>query len=116
MGPRPGLPVRSRAHLARRPARRARPAAHRRRASGRAGRPRLTAVPVDGAIAGTIGRVSGTPTSASSPAASTAPATPATQAAPASRWSPSVVVPRLPGLILGLVLFGIGIALMAEAG
>ena len=35
---------------------------------------------------------------------------------PASRWSPSVVLPRLPGLIVGLILFGIGIALMAEAG
>lgn len=35
--------------------------------------------------------------------------------APASRWSPSVVLPRLPGLLLGLVLFGIGIALMADA-
>jgi uncharacterized membrane protein YczE len=35
--------------------------------------------------------------------------------APASRWSPAVVLPRLPGLLSGLVLFGIGIALMAEA-
>jgi uncharacterized membrane protein YczE len=35
--------------------------------------------------------------------------------APASRWSPAVVLPRLPGLLFGLVLFGIGIALMAEA-
>jgi uncharacterized membrane protein YczE len=33
-----------------------------------------------------------------------------------SRWSPRVVLPRLPGLLAGLVLFGIGIALMAEAG
>ncbi len=33
----------------------------------------------------------------------------------ASRWSPSTVLPRLPGLLLGLVLFGVGIALMAEA-
>jgi uncharacterized membrane protein YczE len=36
--------------------------------------------------------------------------------APASRWSPAVVLPRLPGLLLGLVLFGVGIALMARAG
>jgi len=35
---------------------------------------------------------------------------------PASRWAPSVVLPRLPGLIAGLLLFGIGIAFMAEAG
>ena len=35
---------------------------------------------------------------------------------PASRWAPSVVLPRLPGLISGLLLFGIGIAFMAEAG
>ena len=34
---------------------------------------------------------------------------------PASRWAPSVVLPRLPGLIAGLLLFGIGIAFMAEA-
>jgi uncharacterized membrane protein YczE len=33
-----------------------------------------------------------------------------------SRWSPRVVLPRLPGLLAGLVLFGVGIALMAEAG
>jgi len=36
--------------------------------------------------------------------------------APASRWSPAVVLPRLPGLLVGLVLFGVGIALMARAG
>jgi uncharacterized membrane protein YczE len=35
---------------------------------------------------------------------------------PESRWSPSAVIPRLPGLLVGLVLFGVGIALMAEAG
>ena len=35
---------------------------------------------------------------------------------PASRWSPATVLPRLPGLLAGLLLFGIGIALMAEAG
>jgi uncharacterized membrane protein YczE len=35
---------------------------------------------------------------------------------PASRWSPAVVLPRLPGLLVGLVLFGVGIALMARAG
>ena len=35
---------------------------------------------------------------------------------PASRWSPAVVLPRLPGLLVGLVLFGFGIALMAQAG
>jgi uncharacterized membrane protein YczE len=34
---------------------------------------------------------------------------------PTSRWSPSVVIPRLPGLILGLVLFGLGIAVMVQA-
>lgn len=33
-----------------------------------------------------------------------------------SRWTPSVVLPRLPGLLAGLFLFGVGIALMAEAG
>ena len=32
------------------------------------------------------------------------------------RFDPRVVGPRLPGLLLGLVLFGIGVALMAEAG
>lgn len=35
---------------------------------------------------------------------------------PASRWSPRVVLPRIPGLLAGLVLLGIGIALMARAG
>ncbi len=35
---------------------------------------------------------------------------------PASRWAPSVVLPRIPGLLAGLLLFGIGIAFMAEAG
>lgn len=34
----------------------------------------------------------------------------------ASRWSPATVLPRLPGLLAGLVLFGVGIAFMAEAG
>ncbi len=33
-----------------------------------------------------------------------------------ARFDPRVVVPRLPGLVLGLMLFGFGIALMAEAG
>jgi uncharacterized membrane protein YczE len=32
------------------------------------------------------------------------------------RFDPRVVIPRLPGLLAGLVLFGLGIALMAEAG
>jgi uncharacterized membrane protein YczE len=32
------------------------------------------------------------------------------------RWSPRKVAPRLPGLILGLLVFGAGIALMAAAG
>jgi uncharacterized membrane protein YczE len=35
---------------------------------------------------------------------------------PHSRWSPRVVAPRLPGLLLGLVLFGVGIGTMAQAG
>jgi uncharacterized membrane protein YczE len=35
---------------------------------------------------------------------------------PSSRWSPGVVIPRLPGLLAGLVVFGAGIALMARAG
>jgi uncharacterized membrane protein YczE len=35
---------------------------------------------------------------------------------PASRWSPRAVLPRLPGLLAGLVLFGVGIAMMAQAG
>jgi uncharacterized membrane protein YczE len=52
----------------------------------------------------------------SGPSPVPAPAAPGPSAAPASRWSPSVVLPRLPGLIIGLVLFGVGIALMAEAG
>jgi uncharacterized membrane protein YczE len=34
---------------------------------------------------------------------------------PASRWAPSVVLPRIPGLLAGLMLFGVGIAFMAEA-
>jgi uncharacterized membrane protein YczE len=34
---------------------------------------------------------------------------------PSSRWAPSVVLPRLPGLILGLLTFGTGIALMVQA-
>jgi len=33
-----------------------------------------------------------------------------------NRLDPRIVVPRLPGLILGLLVFGFGIALMAEAG
>ena len=41
---------------------------------------------------------------------------PAARATLTARWSPRVVAPRLPGLVLGLVLFGIGIALMAAAG
>lgn len=32
------------------------------------------------------------------------------------RWLSRSVVPRLPGLLLGLVVFGLGIALMAQAG
>lgn len=35
--------------------------------------------------------------------------------APPSRWSPAVVAPRLPGLVTGLILFGAGIAMMAQA-
>ena len=34
---------------------------------------------------------------------------------PPSRWSPAVILPRLPGLLVGLVLFGLGIAMMAQA-
>ena len=33
-----------------------------------------------------------------------------------TRFDPQVVIPRLPGLIAGLIAFGIGIALMAQAG
>jgi uncharacterized membrane protein YczE len=33
-----------------------------------------------------------------------------------SRWAPSIVLPRLPGLLAGLVVFGVGIALMVQAG
>lgn len=40
---------------------------------------------------------------------------PAPPQAPESRWSPAVVLPRLPGLLAGLILFGVGIAFMAEA-
>lgn len=36
--------------------------------------------------------------------------------APPSRWSPGDVLPRLPGLLVGLVAFGIGIGMMAQAG
>ncbi|OGN87624.1 MAG: hypothetical protein A2X23_01115 [Chloroflexi bacterium GWC2_73_18] len=32
------------------------------------------------------------------------------------RWDPRASGPRLPGLLVGLVLFGLGIALMAQAG
>jgi uncharacterized membrane protein YczE len=35
---------------------------------------------------------------------------------PASRWSPAIVPPRIPGLLVGLVLFGAGIAAMVQAG
>jgi uncharacterized membrane protein YczE len=35
---------------------------------------------------------------------------------PPSRWSPGVVAPRLPGLLVGLVAFGVGIGLMVQAG
>ena len=52
----------------------------------------------------------------SGPSPVPAPTAARPSSAPASRWSPSVVLPRLPGLIIGLVLFGVGIALMAEAG
>jgi uncharacterized membrane protein YczE len=34
---------------------------------------------------------------------------------PTSRWSPAVVLPRLPKLVLGLLLFGLGIAVMVQA-
>ena len=40
----------------------------------------------------------------------------AARAASLSRWEPRVVLPRIPGLLAGLVTFGIGIALMAESG
>jgi uncharacterized membrane protein YczE len=33
-----------------------------------------------------------------------------------ARWSPRVFLPRLPALLLGLVCFGVGIAIMAAAG
>jgi len=33
-----------------------------------------------------------------------------------SRWSPRAALPRMPGLLAGLVLCGIGIGIMAEAG
>ncbi len=32
------------------------------------------------------------------------------------RWAPRRVIPRLPGLVVGLIVFGAGIALMAAAG
>ncbi len=32
------------------------------------------------------------------------------------RWSPRTVIPRLPGLVVGLLVFGAGVALMAAAG
>ena len=32
------------------------------------------------------------------------------------RWQPALILPRLPGLLAGLVAFGIGIALMAQSG
>ena len=34
----------------------------------------------------------------------------------ASRWNPASVLPRLPGLLIGLALFGLGIAMMVRAG
>jgi uncharacterized membrane protein YczE len=33
-----------------------------------------------------------------------------------ARWAPAAVLPRLPGLIAGLLVFGVGIALMARGG
>lgn len=32
------------------------------------------------------------------------------------RWRPAAIIPRLPGLLAGLVTFGLGIALMAQSG
>ena len=32
------------------------------------------------------------------------------------RWFSRAVIPRLPRLLVGLVIFGVGIALMAQAG
>lgn len=34
----------------------------------------------------------------------------------ASRWDPRVVIPRLPGLIAGLLMIGVGVACMARSG
>ena len=45
-----------------------------------------------------------------------APGTIAAVTPATDRWAPRVVLPRLPGLIIGLVIFGVGIALMARAG
>ncbi len=35
---------------------------------------------------------------------------------PASRWAPRVVLPRLPGLVAGLLMIGVGVGLMARSG
>ncbi|HEX5829192.1 MAG TPA: hypothetical protein VFY23_16820 [Candidatus Limnocylindrales bacterium] len=52
----------------------------------------------------------------SDPPAPVPPPPHAPVASPPSRWSPAAVLPRLPGLLVGLLLFGSGIAFMAEAG
>lgn len=38
------------------------------------------------------------------------------QPAATSRWNPAAVLPRLPGLLIGLCLFGLGISMMVRAG
>ena len=35
---------------------------------------------------------------------------------PTDRWAPGIILPRLPGLIVGLAVFGIGIAVMVRGG
>lgn len=46
------------------------------------------------------------------PVAAAAPSAPAS----ASRWDPRIVLPRLPGLIAGLLMIGVGVGLMARSG
>ena len=41
---------------------------------------------------------------------------PVTPPALPSRWAPATVLPRLPGLLVGLVVFGTGIGMMVQAG
>ena len=92
--------------------------------SGAAGRPCRVAMsgaagrPCRVAMSGAAGRPS-RPAASGSPRRGVChhpPVPPSLPPALVDRWAPRRVAPRLPGLLLGLVLFGVGIALMAAAG